>query len=92
MHIKYPEYDKSLLSLTSSVLKHYGAESSHASYPYIDDLLARDYMNVVVMLFDGLGTRILEKHYSLKPKQRRQSMVHAASRDILTEFFEHGYR
>lgn len=62
MHIKYPEYDKSLLSLTSSVLKHYGAESSHASYPYIDDLLARDYMNVVVMLFDGLGTRILEKH------------------------------
>lgn len=62
MHIKYPEYDKSLLSLASSVLKHFGAESSHASYPYVDDLIAKDYMNVVVMLFDGLGTKILDKH------------------------------
>ena len=62
MHIKYPEYDKSLLSLASSILKHYGAESNHASYSYVDNLIAKDYMNVVIMLFDGLGTKILDYH------------------------------
>ncbi len=62
MKVKYPEHNKSLLSLTSSVLKHFGAESSHQSYPYVDKLLSKNFKNVVIMLFDGLGTSILEKH------------------------------
>lgn len=62
MHIKYPEYGKSLLSLATSVLKHFGTESIHESYPYIDELLAKNPKNVVIMLFDGLGTKLLEKH------------------------------
>lgn len=51
-----------LLSLTASVMKHYGVETPHRTLPEMDGLLAKDPRNVVVMLFDGLGTAILEKH------------------------------
>lgn len=55
-------YNKSLLSLISSVLKHYGAEVGHSTLHGIDTLLEKDFKNVVVMLFDGMGKAILKKH------------------------------
>lgn len=62
MKIKYPDYDNSILSLVSSVLKHYGVESSHKSLEMLDNILANGYKNIVVMVFDGMGVNILEKH------------------------------
>ena len=62
--IKYPNYENSILSIASSVLKHYGAACNHNSLPILDELLIKNYKNVVVMLFDGLGTTILDKHLS----------------------------
>lgn len=62
MNIKHPDYDKSILSLTASVLKHYSADSHHKSLPLLDEALAKDYKNVVVMLFDGMGISIINKH------------------------------
>ncbi|HOJ47831.1 MAG TPA: alkaline phosphatase family protein [Bacillota bacterium] len=62
MKIKYPDYDNSILSLISSVLKHYGAECSHKSLSLLDEVLGIGYKNVVVMVFDGMGVNILEKH------------------------------
>ncbi|MBQ7338938.1 MAG: alkaline phosphatase family protein [Clostridia bacterium] len=60
MALQYPEYDRSLLSLTSSVLNYYGAESQYSTLPEVDILLEKRPKNVVVMLFDGLGTYNLE--------------------------------
>lgn len=55
-------YDNSLLSLISSVLTHYGAQASHKTLPELDVLLSKKFKNLVVMLFDGMGTAIMEKH------------------------------
>lgn len=61
--IKYPDYDRSILSIASSVLKHFNViDCEHKSLPEFDNLLKKNYNNVIVMLFDGMGTSILKKH------------------------------
>lgn len=60
--MQYLDYDHSLLALTSSVLAHYGVHTDHKPLKMADELLAKQYKNVVIMLFDGMGTSILEKH------------------------------
>jgi len=62
MNIKYPDYNKSIVNLACSVLKYYGAECKHNTLPVFDELLKKDYKNVVVMLFDGFGLDALEFH------------------------------
>ena len=58
----YPDYDKSILSIPASLLRHYGLEPGHKTLPLLDELLDSDPRNVVFMVFDGLGSSILEKH------------------------------
>lgn len=58
--MKKIDYDHSIVSLASSVLKHFGAEAKHSTLKEMDVLLAKGYENVVVMLFDGMGTAILK--------------------------------
>lgn len=61
--IKYPDYDRSILSVASSVLKHFGVtDCEHKSLPELDELLNKNYKNVIVMLFDGMGTSVLKEH------------------------------
>lgn len=58
-----PVYDNSILSVAASVLKHYGADDhGHVSQPLLDEALQRNPRNVVIMLFDGMGVNLLEKH------------------------------
>ena len=61
------DYNDSLVSLACSVLKCFGAEYGHPTLEDMDELLAKGYKNVVVMLFDGMGTAILEKHKEVAP-------------------------
>ena len=65
--MKKIDYDHSIVSLASSVLKHFGAEAKHSTLKEMDVLLAKGYENVVVMLFDGMGTAILKKHEEQSP-------------------------
>lgn len=62
MKIKYPDYNNSIVNLICSVLKHYGAEYRHNTLPVFDKYLEKNYKNVVIMLFDGLGVHALETH------------------------------
>lgn len=63
--IKYPEYDRSILSVTSSVLNHFGVtDCQHKSLPEFDKLLNKNCKNVIVMLFDGLGVSAINEHLS----------------------------
>ncbi len=65
--IKYPDYDRSILSVASSVLKHFGVKDcEHKTLPELDELLKNDYKNIIVMLFDGLGTSVLKEHLTEK--------------------------
>ena len=58
--IKYPDYDRSILSIASSLLKHFGVtDCQHKTLPEFDKLLEKNYKNVIVILLDGLGTSTL---------------------------------
>ena len=58
-----PDYTHSLLALAASILRYYGAPTPHPGLPALDRLLAaRPYRNVAVLLFDGLGMNVLERH------------------------------
>ena len=55
-------YNKnSLVNLSNSILKHFGAESFHESIPEIDTLL-KGHKIVVAVLFDVMGQNIFRKH------------------------------
>ena len=61
--IKFPDYDRSILSIASSVLNYFGVtDCKHKTLPELDELLNKNYKNVIVMLFDGMGTSVLENH------------------------------
>ncbi len=60
--IQFPNYDESILSITTSVLKNYNYNSDYKSLPELDAALAKNYKNVVLMIFDGMGVSVLKKH------------------------------
>lgn len=63
-----------LVNLSNSILKHFGAETFHETIPEIDELL-KGHDKVVVMLFDGMGQNIIRMH--LKEKSFiRSNYVH----------------
>lgn len=57
-----PDYDNSIMSITNSLLKYYGEKPYHATLPIVDELLAKDYKNVVLLLMDGMGVNVLERN------------------------------
>lgn len=57
--LTFPDYDRSILGIPNALLKHYGAEYAHAPLPLLDERLQRRYRNVVLMVFDGMGSDML---------------------------------
>ena len=53
---------ESLLGVTSSLLRYYGAETSHKTLPLLDGRLAACPRNVVLLLFDGMGDAVVRGH------------------------------
>lgn len=58
MHI-YPDYNNGILNLANSILKNFGAEYSHPTLKTLDKFLDKKYRNVVLMVFDAMGSRNL---------------------------------
>ncbi|MDD6645109.1 MAG: alkaline phosphatase family protein [Oscillospiraceae bacterium] len=95
--IKYPDYDRSILSIASSLLKHFGVtDCQHKTLPEFDKLLEKNYKNVIVILLDGLGTStlnyhlkdtdFLRKHYVTAISSVFPSTTVAATTSILSGF------
>ena len=59
---RLPDYDHCLVNLSNSILKKFGAETTAKTLPLADRILAGAHRNVVLLLLDAMGTRILEKH------------------------------
>ena len=58
-----PDYSNCGLNVASSVLRHFGAPCAHPTHPDVDALLGRkQYKNIVVMPFDGLGMATIADH------------------------------
>ena len=56
----YPDYDRSILSTTASILKHYGIDSIYPTLPELDAQLATAPKHVALIITDGVGVRPLE--------------------------------
>ena len=60
-------YNECLTNLACSIRKYYGLNVKHSSLEYIDKLLEeKQPKNVVVILFDGMGSKILDRTLSKK--------------------------
>lgn len=67
----FPDYENSILNLSNSILLHFGVKPEHHTLASVDEILSHNYKHVVVILLDGLGMNILEKHLTYKDFLRR---------------------
>ena len=95
--ITYPNYDRSILSIASSVLIHFGVKDcQHKTLPEFDKLLEKDYKNIIVMLFDGLGVSAINEHLNENDFLRKHfvcpiSSVFPSTTVAATTSIESGY-
>ncbi len=95
--ITYPNYDRSILSIASSVLNHFGVKDcQHKTLPEFDELLNKDYKNIIVMLFDGLGVSAINEHLNENDFLRKHfvsqiSSVFPSTTVAATTSIESGY-
>ena len=55
------DYDNCITNLTSSIQKYYGLEPNYKTLEALDKVMEnKDYDNVVIILFDGLGNNIID--------------------------------
>jgi predicted AlkP superfamily pyrophosphatase or phosphodiesterase len=50
------------LGIPSSILHHFGAAAQHTTLGIVDAALAKNYKNVVLLIFDGMGSESLARH------------------------------
>lgn len=65
MSIVYPDYEKSILNLASSILRAYGAPCAHPTLPSLDAALAEPHKNRIFLILDGMGNEFI--HRQLQP-------------------------
>lgn len=58
-NIYKPNYDRSILSISSSIMKYYGMNLNYKSLGELDNLLEKKYKNVIFLILDCLGTKVL---------------------------------
>ncbi|MDE7294620.1 MAG: alkaline phosphatase family protein [Oscillospiraceae bacterium] len=62
MKIMYPDYENCIANLACSILKYYGITPPNGTLAAADRLLNMEYKNVVVILLDGMGVSIVNRH------------------------------
>lgn len=58
----YFEPENCLVNLSNSIAASFGLKTFHPTLPLVDSFLKKQYLNVVVILLDGLGRNIFERH------------------------------
>ena len=58
----FPKHEDTLVNLTCSILKHFSVEPPHPSLALADKLLSGGCRRVVLLVLDGMGSRILRQH------------------------------
>ena len=57
--ILFPDYNHSILNLITSILKYYKVSTQYNTLEKIDQLLEKQYKNIVLIILDGMGENIL---------------------------------
>ena len=60
----FPDYNRSILSTTASILRHFGVNSLYPTLPEVDAALATGPKHVALVLADGAGVRPMENNLS----------------------------
>ena len=59
----FPDYNNCLSNLTNSILKYYGLKTHHKTLDKLDYILnEKEYKNIVLILYDGMGTNLLKRN------------------------------
>ena len=67
----FPDFNNNIVSLSNSLLKHYGIKPFHPTLGVLDEVLAQGKKNIIFMILDGLGENILKKHLKEQSFLRR---------------------
>ena len=70
-----PDYNNCLLNLVSSLHKFYGLEHDYKTLSVLDEELSKGYRTVIVLLLDGMGSFILDKHKEATPFLRSHKVT-----------------
>ena len=64
MKLYYPDYKRSILNVSNSLLQHYGIKPFHSTLPELDNELTEDINHIVYILLDGMGVNVIKEHLS----------------------------
>lgn len=63
LQTKLPDYNNCLTNVSNSILKYFECNTYHETLKELDDILNRkEYKNIVLILYDGMGSNILDRH------------------------------
>lgn len=62
MKIVFPDYNNCLTNVTNSILKYFNITTYHQTLKELDEFLTKDYKNIVLLLYDGMGANLLERN------------------------------
>lgn len=79
MVIQYPNYERSILNISQSILKAYGLEVKYPTIQEIDCVLNTKPKHVMFILLDGLGTNILKQNLPTSAALRKQQITKLTS-------------
>lgn len=60
--IVFPDYQNTPLHVMSSIAQHFQICTGYPSHQKLDHIFETDYQNVILIVFDGLGVSLLQKH------------------------------
>ncbi len=99
----YPDYNRSVINVISSIMSYYRAPFEYPTLPALDSRLNKFYKNVVLIVLDGMGTDMLEHNIDKKDFLRKHcvqnltSVFPSANAAAMTSFYtgvspnEHGW-
>ncbi len=73
-----PDYERSIVNITSSLMKHYGLTPFHPTLKKLDDRLAQGYKHIMLLVLDGLGVNAMQTHL------QADAFLKAHQKDTLT--------
>lgn len=80
LEITYPDYDRCLTNISCAILKYFGLPHRHPALDVLDKTLAeKDYKNIVLLIYDGMGMNILSENLSEQSFLRRHLVGHISS-------------